>query len=137
VGLTAAPSVAVWTMIESRLGIARGFALACTLEAIGVAASGLWIDRLGILLAAALLGATFMGITALGLIWGRRLAQGDPRSILAMLTAAFGLGQIIAPAFAGVVFDATGSFVLPSVLASAALLVAAVLALWRGAEGLV
>ena len=97
VGLTAAPSVAVWTMIESRLGIARAFALACALEAIGVAASGLWIDRLGILLAAALLGATFMGITALGLIWGRRLAQGDPRSILAMLTATFGVGQISLP----------------------------------------
>lgn len=134
VGLTAAPSVAVWTMIESRFGINRAFALACALEAIGVAASGLWIDRLGILLAAALLGATFMGITALGLIWGRRLAQGDPRSILAMLTAAFGVGQIIAPALAGVVFDATASFVLPSVIASAALLVAAILAVRRDAE---
>jgi len=132
VGLTAAPSVAVWTMIESRIGISRAFALACALEAIGVAASGLWINRLGILMAAALLGATFMGITSLGLIWGRRLAQGDPRSILAMMTAAFGLGQIIAPALAGAVFDATGSFVLPSVLASAALLVAAILALRRG-----
>jgi predicted MFS family arabinose efflux permease len=133
VGLTAAPSVAVWTLIESRLGISRAFALACTLEAIGVAASGLWIERLGILLAAALLGATFMGITALGLIWGRRLAQGDPRSILAMMTAAFGLGQIIAPTLAGVAFDATGTFVLPSVAAAAALLVAAILALRRGA----
>jgi len=132
VGLTAAPSVAVWTMIESRIGISRAFALACALEAIGVAASGLWINRLGILMAAALLGATFMGITSLGLIWGQRLAQGDPRSILAMMTAAFGLGQIIAPALAGAVFDATGSFVLPSVLASAALLVAAILALRRG-----
>jgi len=98
-----------------------------------VAASGLWIDRLGILLAAALLGATFMGITALGLIWGRRLAQGDPRSILGMLTAAFGFGQIIAPTLAGVVFDATGSFVLPSLIASAALLIAAILAVQRGA----
>ncbi len=134
VGLTAAPSVAVWTMIESRVGIARAFALACALEAIGVAAaSGLWIERSGIVLAAALLGATFMGITALGLIWGRRLAQGDPRRILAVMTAAFGLGQIIGPTLAGVVFDATGSFVLPSLIASAALLVAAILAVRRGA----
>jgi len=133
VGLTAAPSVAVWTVIESRMGIARAFALACALEAIGVAASGLWIDRLGILLAAALLGATFMGITALGLLWGRPLAQRHPRSILGMLTAAFGFGQIIAPTLAGVVFDATGSFVLPSLIASAALLIAAILAVQRGA----
>jgi len=133
VGLTAAPSVAVWTMIESRVGIARAFALACALEAIGVAASGLWIERSGIVLAAALLGATFMGITALGLIWGRRLAQGDPRRILAVMTAAFGVGQIIGPTLAGVVFDATGSFLFPSLVASAALLVAAILAERRGA----
>ncbi len=132
VGLTAAPSVAVWTMIESRLGIGRAFALACALEAIGVAASGLWIERLGILLAAALLGATFMGITALGLIWGRRLVHGDPRRILGVMTAAFGLGQIVAPTLAGVAFDATGTFVLPSVAAATALLVAAVLAMLRG-----
>jgi hypothetical protein len=35
-----------------------------------------------------------MGITALGLIWGRRLAHGDPRRILAVMTAAFGLGPL-------------------------------------------
>src|SRR5262249_41396169 len=131
--LRGAQCIAVWSVIESRLALGRAFALACALEAIGVVASGLWIDRLGILLAAALLGATFMGITALGLIWGRRLAQGDPRSILGMLTAAFGFGQIIAPTLAGVVFDATGSFVLPSLIASAALLIAAILAVQRGA----
>ena len=129
VGLTAAPSVAVWTFVESRAGIERAFALACVLEAIGVAASGLWITPAGILLAAVLLGATFMGITALGLIWGRRLAVGDPRKILAVMTAAFGIGQIVAPTLAGVTHDATGSFLAPSLAAAAALLVAAALAM--------
>lgn len=129
VGLTAAPSVAMWTFIESRIGIERAFALACAIEAIGVAASALWLEPAGILLAAALLGATFMGITALGLIWGRRLAQGDPRKILAVMTAAFGVGQIIAPTLAGVTYDATGSFLAPTLAAATALMVAAVLAL--------
>jgi predicted MFS family arabinose efflux permease len=128
VGVTAAPSVAAWTLVESRLGIGRAFALACTLEAIGVAASGLWIKPGGIILAAALLGATFMGITALGLIWGRRLAQGDPRRVLAVMTAAFGLGQIVGPTLAGVTYDTTGSFMAPSLAAATALLVAAALA---------
>jgi predicted MFS family arabinose efflux permease len=133
VGLTAAPSVAVWTFIESRLGIARAFALACAGEAIGVAASVLWVRPGGILLAAALLGGTFMGITALGLIWARRLAPGDPRRTLAFMTAAFGLGQIIGPTFAGMVYDATGTFLLPSLAAAVALLVAATLAILRRA----
>jgi len=129
VGVTAAPSVAVWSFLEARTGIEHAFALACVLEAIGVAASGLWITPAGILLAAVLLGATFMGITSLGLIWGRRLAVGDPRKILAVMTAAFGIGQIVGPTLAGLIHDATGTFLAPSLAAAAALLVAAVLAM--------
>jgi predicted MFS family arabinose efflux permease len=127
VGLTAAPSVALWTRIAARIGIARAFALACVLQAAGVAASVLWLATAGVLLAAALLGGTFMGLTALGLIGARRLARGDPRRTLAVITASFGLGQIVGPTFAGVVHDATGSFVGPSLTAVAALVVAAVL----------
>ena len=83
----------------------------------------------GVLLAAALLGGTFMGLTALGLIRARRLSQGDPRRTLAVMTAAFGLGQIVGPTFAGVIYDATGSFLVPSLTAVSALLVAALLAM--------
>jgi hypothetical protein len=125
VGLTAMPSVAVWTWAGRRLGNARAFALACVLEAVGVVASVLWSATAGVLVAAALLGGTFMGLTALGLIQGRRLGAGDPRRTLAIMTAAFGLGQIVGPAFAGVAYEATGSFVAPSLTAAAALLVAA------------
>ncbi len=45
------------------------------------------------------------------------------------MTAAFGLGQIIGPAFAGLAYDATASFRLPSFAAAAALLLAAILVL--------
>ena len=131
VGLTAAPSVGVWTAVEGRVGISRSFALACVLEALGVAASALWVRPTGILLAAALLGATFMGITALGLTWARRIAPGDPRSTLAMMTAAFGFGQIVGPVFAGIVYDATGTLVVPSLAAAGALLAGAALAITR------
>ena len=44
------------------------------------------------------------------------------------MTGAFGLGQIIGPAFAGVVSDRLGSFTVPSLAAVAALLAAAALA---------
>lgn len=127
VGLTAAPSVALWSKVGRSLGIARAFALACVAEAIGVAASVL-PATMAVLLAAALLGSTFMGLTALGLIGARRLSIGDPRTTLAVMTAAFGLGQIVGPWFAGLVHDATGSFVGSSLVASGSLLVGAVLA---------
>ncbi len=58
-----------------------------------------------------------MGITALGLIAARDLAPADARRWVAILTAAFGLGQIVGPIVAGYGFDLTGSFFLPSMLA--------------------
>jgi predicted MFS family arabinose efflux permease len=128
VGLAAAPSVAVWTRVAARLGLAQAFALACVVEAIGVAAS-VRPTTLAVLLAAALLGGTFMGLTALGLIGGRRLSTGDPRTTLAVMTATFGLGQIVGPAFAGHVHDVSGSFLGSALVAAAALLVGALLAL--------
>jgi predicted MFS family arabinose efflux permease len=97
-------------------------------------ASVLWLAPPGVLLAAALLGGTFMGITALGLVGARRLSQGDPRRTLAVMTAAFGLGQIVGPAFAGVVYDATGSLLVPSLTAVSTLLVGALLAIVSSAQ---
>ena len=119
--------MALWTAIAEKIGIARAFALACATEAVGVAAGVLWIAPAGVFLAAILLGGTFVGITALGLIGGRRLSTGNPRRTLAVMTAAFGLGQIIGPAFGGAVYDATGSFLAPSLTAAAALLTGAIL----------
>ena len=66
-----------------------------------------------------------MGITALGLIRARRLSTGDPRRSLAFMTTAFGLGQMIGPTFAGFAYDLGDSFLVPSLVAAAALLVAA------------
>ncbi|MDR3531410.1 MAG: YbfB/YjiJ family MFS transporter [Rhodopila sp.] len=130
VGLTAAPSVVLWGKIASRLGVQHSFSIACLVEAIGVAASVLWPSVVGALLAAALLGGTFMGLTALGLAGARELAPANPRPVLAQMTAAFSFGQIIGPGLAGYLFDLTGGFVLPSLLAAGALVAASVIASW-------
>ena len=134
VGLTAAPSVALWGWAGRRWGNERAFAVGCLIEAVGVALSvlggGIWL----ILLAAGLLGGTFVGLTAIGLIEARHRSAGDPRRNLALMTAAWGLGQMVGPTLAGVLFDALGSYLVPSLLAAAALAVAAALAAslsWR------
>ena len=125
VGLAAVPSVALWTWIGHRFGNDRSFAIACLVEAAGVAMSVLTTSALAVVVSAALLGGTFMGITALGLVNARRLSTGDPRRSLAFMTAAFGLGQMIGPTFAGVAYDLGNSFLVPSLVAAAALVVAA------------
>jgi predicted MFS family arabinose efflux permease len=129
VGVAAIPSVALWTRIGDWIGIARAFAAASATQAIGVAASVLWVTPAGTFLAAVFLGGTIMGLTSLGLIAGQRLSAGDPRATMALLTTVFGVGQIVGPVFAGVAYDASGSFLAPSIAAAAALAVGAVLAL--------
>jgi predicted MFS family arabinose efflux permease len=84
---------------------------------------------MGVLVASVGVGGTFMGLTALGLMRGRELARGDPRQVLALMTSAFGLGQILGPSFAGLMLDYMGDFAVASLTAAAALVVAAVLAL--------
>jgi len=128
VGAAAAPSVAFWSWVAGKTGVYRAFAAACLTQSVGVAASVLWISAPGVILAAVLLGGTIMGITALGLVGARQLSEGDPRRVMALVTAAFGVGQIIGPTFAGVLFDATGSFLASSLTAAAGLAAAAAIA---------
>ena len=118
-GLSAAPSVALWTALARRSGVLKAFAIAALVEALGVAGSAIWINEVTIIGAALLVGGTFMGLTALGLI----AASGR----IALMTASFGLGQILGPLFAGYVFDATGSLMVPLLGAAVALAVAAAL----------
>lgn len=129
VGIAAAPSVAFWGWMGRWIGNDRSFVVACLVQALAVALSVLSTDLLAVLLAAALLGGTFMGLTALGLMHARALSQGDPRRSLGLMTAAFGLGQVIGPGFAGYAHELTGSFTAPSLVAAVLLVVAAGLGL--------
>ena len=99
----------------------RAFAVACLVEAVGVALSAVSTDPYFVVIAAALLGGTFMGISALGLTLGCRLSTGDPRRSVALMTAAFGLGQMIGPTFAGFAHGFGDSFLVPSLAAATAL----------------
>ena len=128
VGLAAAPSVLVWNRFAGRIGALQAFAVGCLVEAAGVAASVLWVTPTGALFAAAALGGTFVGITALGLMAARTMTAGDPRRAVALMTVAFALGQIVGPLVAGYAYDWTGSFAPSSLAAAAALLLAAGLA---------
>jgi predicted MFS family arabinose efflux permease len=129
-GLAAAPSILLWRHVASLLGTPASFAMACVIEAIGVAASVAWPSAAGIFLASILVGGTFVGVTALGLMRAHVLAGRAPQRAIALMTGAFGLGQIIGPSFAGILSDQFGSFALPSFVAAFALLAAAALAGW-------
>ena len=117
-GLTGAPSIWMWNWIASRTSLYAAYAAACLIEAVGVAASVSFGGNAGPLLGGFLLGLTFMAATALGLQAGRQLAPRSPRRLFALMTAAFGVGQILGPIVAGVLAEWSGSFFVPSIVAA-------------------
>lgn len=128
-GLAAVPSVPLWQWLSRRIGLARAFAVACLVEAVGVAASVEWMTTAGVCASAVLLGGTFMGLTALGLMAGRAIAGERAQRVIGLMTASFGIGQMIGPTIAGALAEATGNLRAPSLLAAAALVIAAAIAL--------
>ncbi|MND26857.1 Major Facilitator Superfamily protein [compost metagenome] len=127
-GCAAAVSLLVWHPLAVRAGLARSYTVAMTVLAIGVVCSVLLPPTAGALFGGLLLGATFMVITAYGLQLGGKLAPESPRRALAAMTAAFGVGQIVGPLVAGWAAEKSGSFALPTLIATGVLVVCVVLA---------
>lgn len=133
VGLAGVPSVAGWAWVESRIGARQALGVACLVEAVGVAVGSVWEGPGGALTAAVLLGGTIMGITSLAFVVARGLVPPDGLDrAFAIITVAFGVGQVVGPVVAGVMADRTGSLVAPTLLAAVALAAAASLALRPG-----
>ncbi|RWN68380.1 MAG: MFS transporter [Mesorhizobium sp.] len=122
-GLAGIPSIWLWQKIAARIGLYAAYASGCLVEVVGVTASVAMGGHVGPLLGGFLLGGTFIAITALGLQTGRQLAPQAPRRTLALMTASFGLGQIVGPIVAGLLAQASGDFFLASIVAAAVLLV--------------
>ena len=128
VGLAAVPSVPLWQWLGSRAGLLNAYAIACLVEAVGVAASVAWSSIAGICVSAVLFGGTFMGLTALGVMGARELSLRRPQWAIGITTASFGLGQMIGPTVAGFLSETTGSLEIATLLAAGALVLAAALA---------
>jgi predicted MFS family arabinose efflux permease len=91
--------------------------------ALGVALPVLRPDAGGIVLAALLVGGTFVVTTMTGLQEARRVAGAHSRPLMAAMTAAFALGQVAGPLSVSFVARADGGFAAP-LLAAAVVLAA-------------
>ncbi|HZD26100.1 MAG TPA: YbfB/YjiJ family MFS transporter [Alphaproteobacteria bacterium] len=130
VGLAGAPSCLLWSLAASRWGYPGTLVAAHLLQAAGIALSAGFTATAPVLVAAMLFGGTFMGITTLVVAFGREIAGAAPARAIGLLTASFGLGQIIGPSVAGwLAARSGGSFVLALEVAAAAVLAGAILLL--------
>jgi MFS family permease len=89
------------TLVAARLaqafGARRVWAGANVVMAVGVLIPIVLPGLAGVVVAALCVGGTFMVITMLGLQEARRLAGADARRLMAAMTAAFAVGQIVGP----------------------------------------
>lgn len=127
VGLAAMPSVWLWRRVAGRIGYLRAYQATLAVMAVGIACGVLAPGWPGWSAAAVALGLTFVAATALGLREAIRITGGDGRRAVGLMTAAFGVGQMLGPFVAGGLRGATGSYALPSLIAVGVLALGAVL----------
>ncbi len=110
VGLAGAPSVFLWDRLARRLGGMPTLLSAFGLQAIGVVLPALSDGLAAALVGALMYGATTIGIVSLTLSLVGRRSPANPGKAMARLTLGYGLAQISAPALAGYLVQATGSY---------------------------
>ncbi|MEZ2130463.1 MULTISPECIES: MFS transporter [unclassified Sinorhizobium] len=126
-GLAATVSLFAWKPLVRSFGIGGIYLAALFIEAVGVLATVVLPHSIAPLVGGALLGITFLAITAYGLQIGRKLSPASPRRAMALMTASFGIGQIVGPIVAGWTAESTGSFTVPSIIAAVVLILCAAL----------
>ncbi|MGH8154447.1 MAG: YbfB/YjiJ family MFS transporter [Rhodanobacteraceae bacterium] len=100
--------------------------------AVGVALPAVWSGLVPILIAALLVGGTFMICTMMGLREARAVAGAEATAFMAAITAAFAVMQVIGPLVVSAVAHLHDGFIAALWAAALVLLVAAV-ELWRSA----
>lgn len=129
-GIAAAAS----TLIASRLGATdprRVWVICMVLLALGVAAPLFVPGLAGILFSAILVGGTFVTITLAGMQEARRIYGGAARPVMAAMTAAFALGQLIGPVLVALAEEVPHGFTMVLAAATAGLLISALVLTMR------
>jgi MFS family permease len=122
-------AAALSTLVASRFGAStspRRVWMVCMLVmAVGVAAPLLVPGLAGILVSAVLVGATFVTITLAGLQEARRLYGAAARPVMAVMTSAFAVGQLLGPILIALVEKLPHGFTVVLLAATAGLLAGA------------
>ena len=112
-GLAAIPASLLWGVIARRRGTEFALAAALATEAAGVALPLLLPNAFGALAGGALFGASFLAVVGLALAVAREAEPTRASRAMGLMTASFGLGQILAPALSSALIGSGAGFGLP------------------------
>ncbi|MDQ3058955.1 MAG: YbfB/YjiJ family MFS transporter [Pseudomonadota bacterium] len=110
VGLAAAPSGFMWDRIARSAGQIRALMMAYGLQTVSIVLPVMTDSAALNVIGAILFGATFVGIVSLTLTLIGRHFPANPAKAMARMTLSYGVAQIFAPAMAGYIATATGSY---------------------------
>ena len=110
VGIAGIPSCILLMRLAHRFGSLRVIVGAMALQALGILLPTFSDALLPNLLGALLYGGTFVGLVALFLHLGGRLAGPNPVVLMAALTAAYGIGQVSAPLYSAALYRLYGNY---------------------------
>lgn len=98
-------------------------------QAFGVVFPVLLPNAIGFLGSALIVGGTFMGTVTSAMPAAKKISHTIKFNLVAMMTAAYGLGQIIGPLLASRLYSQSGTFSSSLVVAAIGLLLSAALTL--------
>lgn len=110
IGVAAIPSSLLWDRLASALGQIQALLLAYGLQIVSIVLPAVSGAPLWNLASAVLYGGTFAGIVSLTLSLIGRRYPANPAKAMARLTLSYGAAQIAAPAMAGAMAAATGTY---------------------------
>lgn len=110
VGIAGIPSSILWMRWAHNYGSVNVIILAMALQIVGILIPTLSTNIYLNLLSGALYGSTFIGLVALFLNLGGKLAGKNPVVLMGSMTAAYGIGQVGAPLYSVVLIEHFGNY---------------------------
>lgn len=124
-GLGAAPSCYFWHRTHLRLGTRTALRVNLLAQAFGVVLPVLLPNVFGFLGSALIVGGTFMGTVTIAMPAAKKVSHTINFNLIAIMTAAYGVGQIIGPLLASTLYSHSGTFSSSLVAAALGLLLSA------------
>ncbi|MGE4594552.1 MAG: YbfB/YjiJ family MFS transporter [Gammaproteobacteria bacterium] len=110
VGFAGIPSSVAWMYLANKYGNINIIIIAMSIQIVGILIPAITTNIYLNLLSGVFYGGTFVGLVALFIHLGGKLAQHNPIVLMGALTAAYGVGQVGAPLYAVALTNWSGNY---------------------------
>jgi len=110
VGIAGIPSSILWMRLAHKYGSVNIIIIAMALQIVGILVPAFSTNIILNLLSGAIYGSTFIGLVALFMHLGGKLAGPNPVVLMGSMTAAYGIGQVAAPLYSVALIDYFGNY---------------------------